>query len=323
MGGVAIENWGVSVADLSRVVKDDDLSGEILDSTRWLVLRIGSYVSTLDILDRDVLDVESNIVSGKGLSKRLVVHLDGLALSCQLDWGEGDERSGLQDSGLNTVHGHCSNSANFVNILKGQTKGLVGGSLRGNDGVETLQESDSTSLSFLALHGPSLVPGHVGGGLDHVVAVKPGNGHEGDSGWVVPDLLDEAAHFLLDLLEPSLGVWRLSGVHLVNGNDELLDTKGVGQQGMLSGLTILGDTSLKLTSTRGNDEHSAISLGGSGDHVLDEIPVTRGIDDGDVVLGSFKLPESDIDGDSTFTLSLQFVENPRVLEGALAHLLSL
>merc|ERR1719319_1556 len=261
MGGVAIENWGVSVADLSRVVKDDDLSGEILDSTRWLVLRIGSYVSTLDILDRDVLDVESNIVSGKGLSKRLVVHLDRLALSCQLDWGEGDERSGLQDSGLNTAHGHCSNSSNFVNILKGQTKGLIGRSGRGNDGIETLKKSDSTGLSFLALDSPSLVPRHVGGRLDHVVAVEPGDGHKGDSGGVVPNLLDEAAHFLLDLLEPSLGVGRLSGIHLVDGHDKLLDTERVSEQGMLPGLSVLGDTSLKLTSTRGDNEYSAIGLG--------------------------------------------------------------
>ena len=46
MSGVAIENWGVSVADLSRVVEDDDLSGEILDSTRWLVFGVGCNIST-------------------------------------------------------------------------------------------------------------------------------------------------------------------------------------------------------------------------------------------------------------------------------------
>merc|ERR1719391_1331505 len=44
-------------------------------------------------------------------------------------------------------------------------------------------------------------------------------------------------------------------------------------------------------------------------------------DDGDIVLASLELPESDIDGDATLTLSLQLVQNPGVLEGALAHLL--
>jgi len=48
---------------------------------------------------------------------------------------------------------------------------------------------------------------------------------------------------------------------------------------MLSGLAILGDTSLEFTSTSGNDEDGAIGLGGTRDHVLDEITVSRGIND--------------------------------------------
>jgi len=46
---------------------------------------------------------------------------------------------------------------------------------------------------------------------------------------------------------------------------------------MLTGLTILGDTSLELTSTSGNDEDSTISLGRTSDHVLDEVTMARGI----------------------------------------------
>ena len=75
-----------------------------------------------------------------------------------------------------------------------------------------------------------------------------GDGDEGDSCGVVADLLDEARDFLLDLLKPSLAVGMLGGVHLVDSNDELLDSQGVSQQGVLSGLTILGDASLELAS---------------------------------------------------------------------------
>ena len=64
-------------------------------------------------------------------------------------------------------------------------------------------------------------------------------------------------------------------------------------------------------------------LGGSGDHVLDEVTMSGSVDDGDIVLGSLKLPESDVDGDTTLTLSLQLVKHPGVLEGALAGLLGL
>ena len=62
-------------------------------------------------------------------------------------------------------------------------------------------------------------------------------------------LLDEARHLLLDLLEPSLRVWGLGRVHLVDGDDQLLDAEGVGEQGVLSGLAVLGDTSLELSGS--------------------------------------------------------------------------
>jgi hypothetical protein len=62
-------------------------------------------------------------------------------------------------------------------------------------------------------------------------------------------------------------------------------------------------------------------LRSSSDHVLDEITMSRGIDDGDVELCSLEFPQSNVDGDTTFTLGLQLVQNPCVLEGALAHFL--
>lgn len=42
--------------------------------------------------------------------------------------------------------------------------------------------------------------------------------------------------------------------------------------------------------------------------------------DGDIVLWSLELPESDIDGDTTLTLGLELVKNPGVLEGTLSEL---
>merc|ERR1712002_135697 len=168
---------------------------------------------------------------------------------------------------------------------------------------------------------PSLVPAHVLGLLQHVVSVPSGDGDEGNSGGVVADLLDESRDLLLDLLETGLGVWWLGGVHLVDTDDELLDAQGVGEKGVLTSLAVLGDTSLEFTGAGGDDQDTAIGLGSSSDHVLDEITMSGGVDDGDIVLASLELPESDIDGDTTLTLSLQLVQNPGVLEGALAHLL--
>ena len=122
VSGVAIKDGTVAVGDLSGVVEDDDLGGEVGHTRGGLVLRVGGDVSSLDVLDRDVLDVEANVVSRYGLGQRLVVHLHGLDLSGQHVGGEGDDHAGLDDTGLNTTHGDCSNSSDFVDILEGKVK---------------------------------------------------------------------------------------------------------------------------------------------------------------------------------------------------------
>lgn len=55
-------------------------------------------------------------------------------------------------------------------------------------------------------------------------------------------------------------------------------------------------------------------LRGSSNHVLDEIAMSGSVDNGDVVPGSLELPESDIDGDTLLSLSLELVHDPCVLE---------
>lgn len=275
VGSVAIQDWSISVRDLTRVVEDDNLGIEGLGTLWRIVLGVTSNVTTTDFLDGDVLDVETDVVSWETLDKLLVVHLDGLDFSGDTCWGEGDDHTGLDDTGLNTTDWHCANTTNLVDILEGKTEWLVSWAGWLINGIDSLKEGLSGRLSSLGLLLPTLVPWAVGGVVDHVVTVESGDRNEGDSLWVVSDLLDEGRGLLDDFLETGLG--PLGGVHLVDSDDKLLDTKGVSKEGVLSGLSVLGDTGLELTSTSGNDENGAIGLGGTSDHVLDEITVTRGV----------------------------------------------
>ena len=118
MSGVAIKDRAVAVRHLSGVVKDDDLGGEVRHARGGLVLGVGGDVSSLDVLNGDVLDVEANIVSRDSLGEGLVVHLHRLDLSGQHVGGEGDHHAGLDDTGLHTTHGDCSNASDFVDILR-------------------------------------------------------------------------------------------------------------------------------------------------------------------------------------------------------------
>merc|ERR1711951_101858 len=332
VSGVAIHDRCISVLDFSRVVEDNDLSIEVLALLGGVVLGVGGDIATTDFLDGDVLDVEADVVTGKSLGKRLVVHLHGFHLSGDVGGGEADDHTGLDDTGLDTTDGHCSDTANLVDVLEGKTKRLVGGARGRDDGVEGIDEGETSGSVVLDGLGPTLLllaiavarrpPGHLLGLLQHVVSVPSRDGAEDNFLGVVTDLLDVALDFLTDFQETGLAVGsRGGGVHLVDTDDELLDSQGVGEESVLTGLTVLGDTGLELTSTGGDDEDTAIGLGGSGDHVLDETPVARGINDGDVVVLSLELPEGNIDGDTTFTLGLELVQHPGVFEGALAHLL--
>lgn len=318
VSGVAVQDGSVTSTDLAGVVHDNDLGVERSTASGGVVLGVRSDVTTANLLDGDVLDVETNVVTGETLLELLVVHLDGLDFSGDVGGGEGDDHAGNDLTGLDTADGHCANTGDLVDILEGQTEGLAGGTSWGLDGVNGLEEGLTGGLAGLGLLLPTLVPGAVGGGLKHVVTVETGDGDEGNRLGVVADLLDEVGGLLDNLVVTVLS--PLASVHLVQGNDELTHTEGESKQSVLTGLAILGDTSLELTSAGGDDENGTVSLGGTSDHVLDEVTVTGGVNDGNLELRGLELPESDIDGDTTLTLSLQFVENPGILEGTLAEL---
>ena len=110
VGGVTVEDWGISVSDLPRVVHQDDLSIERLGTLWWVVLGVTSNVTTTNFLNRDVLDVESDVVTRETLSELLVMHFNGLHFSGNTSWGEGNDHTGLNDTGLNTTDWYSSNT---------------------------------------------------------------------------------------------------------------------------------------------------------------------------------------------------------------------
>merc|ERR1712133_195536 len=120
------------------MIEDNNLGCEVRDSGCWLVLGVGGDISSLDVLDRDVLNVEANVVSGDSLWKRLVVHLHRLDLSGQHVRGEGDDHTGLDDTSLNSSYWNCSNTSNFIDILKGQSERLVSWSGWWDDSIKGL-----------------------------------------------------------------------------------------------------------------------------------------------------------------------------------------
>lgn len=94
------------------------LCSEVGSSFGWVVLGVTSDITTTQFFDGDVLDVETNVVTGNGLNEGFVVHLDGLDFSGQTSWSESHDGTGLNDTGLDTANGYRSDTTNLVNVLK-------------------------------------------------------------------------------------------------------------------------------------------------------------------------------------------------------------
>mmetsp|Transcript_1834 Transcript_1834/g.2857 ORF Transcript_1834/g.2857 Transcript_1834/m.2857 type:complete len:214 (-) Transcript_1834:210-851(-) len=209
----------------------------------------------------------------------------------------------LDDTSLDTSDWNCSDTTNLVNILERKAKSLVGWALWRLDLVKGLKKVRS------------LVPRHVWRSVNHVVTNPSGDRNERNFHWLVTNLLEVGSDLSLDLVVTGLVVVDGFVVHLVHGDKHLLDSKSVGKKGVLTGLSILGDTGLETTLGRVDNKNGNIGLGSSGNHVLDEITVSRSINDGERVLWGLELPEGDINGDTTLTFGLEVIKNPSILEG--------
>jgi len=310
VSGVAIQDWCVAGTDLTGVVEDHDLGEETFGILAGVVLGVRADITSLDILDGQVLDVETNVVTRGGFINLFVVHFDGLDFSGGTDGSESDDHTGLDDTSLNTTNGYCSDTADLVDVLEGKTEGLVSGSLGWGDFIKSVEEA------------LTLVPRHLVRLLDHVITVPAGDGDELNLGGVVADLLEVGSEFTNDFVVSLLLPVDGGIVHLVAADNHLGDTHSLGEESVFTGLTVSGETGFETTSFRGNHEDGSISLGGTSDHVLDEISVTGGINDGVDSLGRLELPEGNINGDTTFTFGLELIQNPSVLEGTLTHFVS-
>jgi hypothetical protein len=307
VSSVAIQDWAVTSTDLTGMVEDNNLGIETGSFLGGIVLGVTADVTSSDILDSDVLDVETDVVTGNGFLDRFVMHFDGLNFSSDVGRSEVNVHAWLKDTSFNSSDGDGTDTTDLVHILKGKSEWLVDGSLGGDDSIEGFEKSGA------------LEPGKVGGLLEHVITVPSGDGDEGNLGGVVSDLLKVFGDFLLDFVESSLGPGDGLFVHLVDTDDHLLDTQSEGQESVFSGLSFLGDTSFEFTWRGGNHEEGNISLGGTGNHVLDEISMAGGINNGEVILAGFEFPEGDIDGDTSFSFSLELVQDPGVLERTLTE----
>merc|ERR1719316_24536 len=288
------------------------------------------------------LHVHANVVTRQTRLDTLVVHLHGehLASACIGSSVGGEEHNfltRLDRALLDTASEHITDTLDLVHTRECEAHGLLWVTLGWlHEVVESILEGgDMAPLLLGDLHFLAIPPAHVGGLLEEVVTHPTRDWDDGHT--LLNELLGPAnlhkheLHLRGDLIVTVLLVagGRL-GIHLVHAADELLDTEQVDETSVLTGLT-LHLTSLVVTLLDGNDEVTVswhhedthVSLGGAGNHVLDEVTMARGIDDGVVVVVSEELLGGALDGHTTLALVLLGVHVEGEGEGALTDALGL
>jgi hypothetical protein len=110
MRGMAVEDWRVSILNLSWMFHNDDLSIESFTSLSWILLGIRCDCSSGDILDSKTFDVESDVVTRISSLELSVVLLNRFNFSFNSRWGELGNYSWLKDTSLNSSNWNSSNS---------------------------------------------------------------------------------------------------------------------------------------------------------------------------------------------------------------------
>lgn len=165
----------------------------------------------------------------------------------------------------------------------------------------------------------SFIPGHVLRFFDHVISLETGNRDEFNDISFETSFFQERSDFSFDF--QISGFRKVNGflVHFVHADDDLFDSKSEGEESVFFGLSVFGDTGFEFSLGGGNHEDSTIGLRGSGNHVFDEISMSGGINNGDVEFFGFEFPKSNINGDTSFSFGLEFVEHPSVFERSFTH----
>merc|ERR1712146_572448 len=205
-----------------------------------------SVLSTMDVADarhvglRETLDVHADVVARTGGLDRLVVHFDGEHLAGARGRGgvgrqEDDFVVRLDGALLDTAGEHITDTLDLVDARERGAHRRIGLAARGLDHVleRVVQGLDVELVVLVAEDNDvnALPPRHLLRLLDQVVAHPARDRDERnlllDDGLLPADLLEHAHDFVTDFGVAGLTVLGNIAVHLVDADNDLLDTEKV------------------------------------------------------------------------------------------------
>src|SRR5438309_6870226 len=260
------------------MIDDDDLADECFCDSRWVV-RVTHDLASPNLILSNTTDVEPNVVSGFSLRHSNVVGLDRLALA---DFAAGHEDylvSVLQYSSLDPSYRDSPDSGYGVNVLDWNSQWLVERLGRWNNSVESIQ------------YAWTLVPWSIGTLLGEIISQPSAGGNEINLGNIISYSLQQSLQFLPGLLVTLFSILDCLVVHLIDGHNQLLNAEGPCEVRVFSRLASRSNGYFELSLLCRNYEYSNIRLASPRDHVLDEVAVSRRIDNRVEVMRSLEFLE--------------------------------
>ncbi|GIX65337.1 mitochondrial ribosomal protein L37, putative [Babesia caballi] len=265
-------------------VDDLDHGDELGDDGAGL-LDVADDGALADLVLLEPDDAQPDVLSGLGEGELVVVKEDVLHLDLGL--------VGHDDAGLPRGHrarldlAHADDAVVPVGARQRDAqRGLLfeGGVF---DAVQQLEERGLRERVPRRLLRVALV-GRLRDVVHQVLADQAGNGHEVEVAPLdEPAGLEEGPELLDDVVVPGLRPVAGVVVHLVDGDDEVGDAEGFGQQRVLTRLPSSLEPRLELSLARRQNEHTAVRLRGARDHVRHVVFVSWRVQDGEPLVGCF------------------------------------
>merc|ERR1719464_1394294 len=209
---MTIENWSVTSHNFVRMIKYNDLSKEMISFCWRILLSITGNHTTSNLLQGNIFDIESNIVSWSSLFHCLMMHFNRFNFCCQHSRSESNIHSWFDDTSLNTSDRHSSNTTNLVNILKWKTERFVDRPFGWLNSIKSFE------------HIWSFVPRHVLRRFKHIITNPTRNRNKWNFFWFVTNSLQKLFHLLPDLFESTFTVFNRFVVHFIDEANHLLHT---------------------------------------------------------------------------------------------------
>ncbi|MPM52094.1 hypothetical protein SDC9_98850 [bioreactor metagenome] len=239
--------------------------------------RLAQDLTTLNVFTLGATQQGADVVASLTLVQQLAEHFDtGTGgLLGRTDTDDFDFFANLDDAALNTTGDNGTATGNGEDVFDRHQERHVDSALRGRDvgvqGVSQAEDGGFADFGLVAFQGLEC------GAVD-------------DRGVVAREVVlgQQVAHFHFHQLE-ELGV--VDHVALVQEHDDVGHTHLTGQQDVLAGLGHRAVSS-------GTDQDRAVHLGGTGDHVLHVVGVTRAVHVGVVTGRGFVFDVGGVDGDT-------------------------